>query len=507
MPKRYTQTPIARACDVASAEVYHAAERPGYACWCALWTDEPGAVYLAFAEKRRAPNPLWQPVPLDFWESMGLPVKYHTSFCNGSRDVVTELVVLKSIDNATTWTEIGRSPSRVINAFSWASLPDGSIIRVISDDYVAFDPAYEPELRAEVSRDGGNTWELRSVLLKGYHAYGYRLKRLRDGTLVQRAGYSEGFGPGRARQTRHTKRSFVRQERTCGVFISTDDGKSWSPPLTAFPGIDGAGESDFVELPDGDLLFVNSPDSGPQVRQKFRRAGNGFTPGPVFDIVSGVSPETLVQTRSGLLVGALRYVGTEDSGICTCSNDEGATWHRIEDVPRVNYQPYMVELADGRLLCAWHIGGDCFFGEMDQWVGTHRFRVEAELPPPATLNLTRDTDPDGTKYINSYTATLSLNGRPLPGRTVSFGYHQRGSDDAAKSRDPRTTGTVVTAATDEQGRARLDLGQFDELTYMHEWYRVTAWFDPDADEPWLASVRSEVYFAYTQTMTATELGG
>ena len=173
----------ARATDVFRAEVYRAQERPGYACWTVVWHGPGPAVYLAFAEKRRAPNPTWQPIPPAFWESMGLPVHYHTSFCNGARDVLTETVVLRSDDNGTTWHESGRSPTRVINCFSWTCLGDGSLMRVRGDDYVAFDPDTVPRLTAEVSTDGGSHWTTRSVILEGYQTYPYRLKRLRDGQL------------------------------------------------------------------------------------------------------------------------------------------------------------------------------------------------------------------------------------------------------------------------------------------------------------------------------------
>lgn len=492
---------LARAVGFEAAEVYHPAERPAYACWCVLWHGPRGELYLAFAEKRRAPNPLWEPVPLDFWESMGLPVNYHTSFCNGSKDVVTELVVLKSTDDGKTWIESGRSATKVINAFAWASLADGSIIRVRSDDYVAFDPNYAPRMRAEVSTDGGTTWEVRSTILENYKTYSYRLKRLSDGVLALAAPYADAFGPGRARQARHTKRPYVRMERTCGVFLSADDGYSWSGPFTAFGG-HVTPEPDFVELPDGDLLFVNSTvQAGPQVRQKFHRNGAALIPGPVFDVVSGRAPECLVHMREGLIVGSVR------GGDYTCSNDEGATWNKIDGLPPCNYQPYMAQLSDGRLLCAWHIGGDNFFGELDQWVGSHAFALEANLPQPTKLAITRDLSPAANQYINAYTATLTAGNTPLAGREILFAYHLRYTDDYDKSGDPRVAGTTVTALTDEAGRAHLDLTDLDKHTNIHQQYRLAAQFTPESDDAALTPARSEIYMAYTTTMSADDLAG
>ena len=493
------ETVFAEAVDFESAEAYHPAERPGYACWCVLWHGPGGALYLAFAEKRRASNPLWEPVPVDFWESMALPVKYHTAFCNGSKNVITEMVVLRSDDDGKTWTESGRSTSKVINAFAWASLADGSIIRVRGDDYVAFDPGYAPRMCVEVSDDGGTTWEERSVILENCSTYPYRLKRLSDGALALVAPYADAFGPGRVRQSRHTKRPYVRDESTCGVFLSTDDGRSWLGPFTAFGGVT-TWEPDFVELPDGDLLLVNSNvQAGPQVRQRLRRTKNTLIPGPVFDVVSGRAPECLLLTQAGLLVGAVR------GGDYTCSNDEGATWHKIEGLPPCKYQPYMANLSDGRLLCAWHVGGDNFFGELDQWVGTHTFRLQADLPKPTQLAITRDLAAEGQKYVNAYTATLTAGGQPVAGREVGFAYHLRYTDDYDKADDPRMAGTRTSAVTDENGRAHLDLTELDKHTNMHQSYRVAAWFDPGSDEARLSPAKSEVYMAYTVTMSAEEL--
>jgi hypothetical protein len=512
-----TSRHLAEAKDVQINEVYHPAQRPGYACWTALWHDLEGTLYLAFAEKRRAPNTLWAPVPLDFWESMGLPIHYHTSFCNGSRDVLTELVVLRSEDDGTTWTESGRSPSKVINAFAWSSLPDGGIIRAVSDDYVAFDPVYKPQLRVEVSDDGGSSWRVRAVVLEGFQTYAYCLDRLEDGTYVLVAPYQEAFGPGRARQARHTVRPHAHRELeyTTGVFFSRDEGRSWSGPQTAFPG-ELVSEPDFVELPSGDLLFVYAETGaapGVQLRQKFIKVAHGFVPGPVFEVVCGWAPERFVRTRSGLLVGAQR------GAVYSCSNDEGASWHQIHGAPDCNYQPRTVELADGRLLTSWHIGGDNFFGELDQWVGTHVFRLEVDLPEPTMLALARTLNNAGSRYTNIYEVTLTQGSLPLPDRTVHFAFHRARPvpGDYNKARDPREAGTRRTAVTDDAGRARLDLSEYEKAPdtpnphvfdtgQMHMHYRVTAWFEPDPADPAVPACRSEVYSAYPLNMSKAELG-
>ena len=486
--------PFAQATDVEVKEVYHPEERPAYACWTTLWHDPAGNLHLKLAEKRRAPNPLWQPVPLEFWESIDLPVDYHMSFCNGSKDVITEFVVLESADDGATWTESGRSPTKVIDQFAWTNLPDGRIIRAIHDDDVAFDPDYHPRLRTEVSADGGTTWHVQGeILAEGFVTKGYRMRALRNGALVMLGLYGAAWGPGRPRARRNAVRAYVGSERTTGLFVSQDEGKTWSAPWTAFPGIT-APEPDFVELPSGDLLLLTSTVGGsPQARQYFHKTERGFLAGPVFDIVRGTVPERVVLTQSGLLVGAIR------GGDYWCSNDEGASWYKIEGLPRCNYQPDMTELSDGRLLCSWHIGGDNFFGELDQWVGTTTFRLAANLPEPTELTLTREMNESQTKYINSYVARLTAGSAALDGKTINFSVSIRyaeGYEDFPLK---------LIGVTNADGRARIDLEPyFVNETNIHQRYGINASFTPEESDALLTPARDS-YGAYILSMSQADL--
>src|SRR3954451_12003362 len=142
---------FAKAENVKVRDIYHAKIRPGYCCWVSLWSDAKGAVYLSFVEKRRAPNPNWEPLPLDFWESMSLPHGYHTALSNGAKDIVYEIVVLKSTDQGNTWQEIGRSPSQMDNSFSWVTLSNGSLLRSQSNDYIAWHKGHRQQTWCETS--------------------------------------------------------------------------------------------------------------------------------------------------------------------------------------------------------------------------------------------------------------------------------------------------------------------------------------------------------------------
>jgi len=298
------------------------------------------------------------------------------------------------------------------------------------------------------------------------------------------------FGPGRERIGRNAKRPYVRQENTGFILLSKDDGETWTGPLTIFPGV-LTYEPDFVELLSGDLLFLNSTvQGGPQVRQYVRKTRFGYIPGPVIDVVSGRVPECVVCTRKGLLVGAARC------GEYSCSNDEGTTWHTITGLPGCEYQPSIVETPDGSLLCAWHHGGDQAFGESDQYVGTHRFRLEANLPAATQLDLQRDMDPERQRYINSYTAILTTGEKTLARKTIHY-------EVKIRWKDQPLSGSVVS---DDQGRASIDLsGHFNGTTDIHLCYWLKAWFDPQPDDMFSPS-RSVEYMAYVITTSKSELG-
>jgi hypothetical protein len=299
------------------------------------------------------------------------------------------------------------------------------------------------------------------------------------------------FGPGKERFSRHTRRPNVRQELSVFLYFSGDEGTTWTGPLSVLPGV-LAWEPDFVQLPSGDLLLLNSTvQNGPQVRQYVRKTALGWIPGPVYDVVSGRAPETVTCTKDGLLVGAVR------GGEYGCSNDEGANWHRIAGLPNCAYQPFVTQLPDGRVFYAWHAGGgDEPVGKSDLYVGATTFALVANLPAPTSLTLSRDLSESGDRYINSYTLVLTKGETPVPGKTIHLRYEKR-----------RGGAGELTSVTDSGGRARFDLsGVFAGVSDLHLSYTVRGWFKPEASDASLAPCENEQYLAYVVTTTLRELG-
>lgn len=479
-------------------DIYHPEVRPGYACWASLWRAPTGELLLAFAEKRRAPNPSYRPIPLDFYESMALPIKYQTSFCNGSPDLLNESVIMRSTDEGASWEEIGRSDTGgLMNVFAYASLPDGAILRGIDTAYLSFAESDIPVTGIEQSTDGGNTWVLKSILLEAdFCGCIYRLKRLRDGTLVALCIYSVPFGPGRPSKQRGGSKPNMVSLNTAGLWTSVDDGETWTGPTLVLPGI-SAPEPDFTELPSGDLLVLNSSvQQGPRMRQTIHRKKNGLLPGTVYRVVDGTVPETVCATKTGLLVGTTR------GGPYVCSNDFGATWNEISGLPKCEYQPFIIELHEDRFLCAWHKHGDCAFGEHHQFVGQHAFSLNVSKLPEATqLELTRDLNDEKTHYTNIYTAHLSASGKDLPNREVRFHTEMRYRDtyDLAP---PAPASKEVIKETDEHGKARLDMSElYPEIARelnIHQAVETKAFFTPGEGEPFGAAESSR-YRAYAVT--------
>ncbi len=477
-------------------DIYRPAVRPGYVAWVTTWSDDTGGLYLSFVEKKRGVNRLWKPFSLETWEAFGLPYGYHTGFGNAAKDIVYEFVILKSADHGSSWKEIGRSVTESESTFSWTSLPGGRIGRSISNDYSATPRGNTMMTWFETSADSGKTWRRQGDIFEGHNGSGspHRLRRLRDGTLAQLASVTTPWGPGTERAGRHIKRPQVRFEGTPSLFFSRDDGKKWSSPLPVLPGVVEAWEPDFIELRSGDLLVMNSTvQGGAQARQYVRRTRFGWVPGPLFDVEAGRVPETVVLTDSGLLAGAVR------GGDYFCSKDEGATWHKIEGLPRAGYQPLITRLADGRLFCAWHGGGgDVAVGKHDLWIGAHSFRLQGSLPDRPRLLLTREMDETKGRYTHSFRATLSLGSSPLEGRTVKFTITRRSPSEPVE----------ITSVTNESGEARIDLtSRFAGETNAHVSYTVRARFDPGPGDKGLGAAVSVSRFQYVIGATRTELLG
>ena len=162
-----------------------------------------------------------------------------------------------------------------------------------------------------------------------------------------------------------------------------------------------------------------------------------------------------------------------------CSNDLGKTWHVVSGVPNCNYQPQSAWLPDGQLLTVWHLGTDSVLGQQDMHIGSHSFRIQVKLPQPAQLTLVRSLAGDGSQYVNTHRARLTVGGNPISGKTiglrVKYTWNPAGTYNAMPIDQAEDTRTAVT---DQNGVVEFTLDKFDATRDIHLTYVVEASFTP-----------------------------
>jgi len=135
-------------------------------------------------------------------------------------------------------------------------------------------------------------------------------------------------------------------------------------------------------------------------------------------------------------------------------------------------------------------------GEIDQYVGTHSFWLEEHLPAPTNLEISRDRDKAGTRYINAFTETLKAGTEAVPGKNIQFTV--RASSRGRKRYDVST----FQSTTDPAGRARIAFPAFETCIDVHRDYAVEAEFTPAPGDDILSAARSSKYACYRMTSAA-----
>jgi hypothetical protein len=172
------------------------------------------------------------------------------------------------------------------------------------------------------------------------------------------------------------------------MFISTDQGQTWSNPIELMPQSAGAcEESDFVQLPNGDLMFIHraehwsadgrSMSGTTRMESIVKQSGQTFVPQPAFEVPfphSGFPCELM--TREGIILD-LCTTGSHWSG------DNGQTWRDLLADRRplaANYYPKALQTADGTIVVLGHRGADDPYGSTDQAVIEQTFRLPKIVP-------------------------------------------------------------------------------------------------------------------------------
>ena len=486
LPGTPAVTDAVRAIDFESRFVYRSAQRPSYTSWVSFFPGERGQWYLTCEEVTR-PQPPLPRLSRQRWYEFGLPNGYDKS------PLRMEMVILESTDQMKTWQVISREPCRFQHSagqFGTARTHDGRFLRFVWANYSLEENAHPGEILF-VSSDNGRTWHKQRPFHGGnLVSYPHRLRTLRDGTLVLALPIGPAWGAGRELPVRTAQNLRASSSGQMTLCFSYDQGRTWSQPLPVYGG-DDVTETDFVELPSGDLLCVNNSIFGRPGRQLLYRKGNSWWPKPLEYVVSGRVPETVALTEDGFLVGCLR------NSHYYWSDDSGRTWNPLAGIPeaitRGNecYQPWIQYLGQGRFACAGHYGHDDAFGSVDQFLMIHFFRLEVlRRTKNTSLELSRDFDELGSRWKNAYTVRLTCDGAPLAGKEVEFWWVAR-KEPGYESRPKHTLddrikmgGHLLRLRTSSDGTARAELTALNRNESPHASYQLIARFNagkPDAE--------------------------
>ena len=483
--------PAVRATEFESRRAYESRQRPSYTSWVSFFPGERGQWYLTCEEVTRPVQPLPQCSPSQ-WYQMGLPNGYDKS------QYLMEAVILESTDDMKTWKEVSRQPYRhqhSVHQFGTARTRDGRFLRFVWACYSLDESVAANEILYE-SRDNGVTWDKMPAFHdRHFFSWPHRLRTLRDETLVLCAPMRRGWGTPE-NPSRTCRDLNALGEMQMNLFFSFDQGRNWDGPLPIYGG-QNVSETDFVELPSGDLLFINNSIFVNPGHQMVYREGRRFTPGPLQRALGqtgmqqeGTVPETVCLTNDGLLVGCMR------AGSYHWSQDLGSTWQRLEGIPDVGpevYQPWIYCLPDGRLACAGHYGRDAPISGADrddQYVSLHLFRLEVLHRAQDTRVLVeRDFDAATRRWRNAYSLVLQCGDEPLPDRELEFWYVEKGQpgyDSFGRHtllERMAQGGRRLTVRTDREGRASIDLSHLDAVEDRHHSIQFVVRFNSNGKDP------------------------
>jgi hypothetical protein len=350
--------------DYTVRQLYHSPETPGYTAWTGLWKLPNGAIRCDFVQ---ATGPQSNP-------TFTYPL-------------------LQSTNNGTTWTNIGNN-----NGYSrnMAIMPNGTTMVRADQSGMYFNGtghlSYPNNdfMGVQYSTNGGLSWS-QTVNLVSPDDYQVclplNIKPLGDGRLVAMAGLAaKGVTP-------------VAPNIQKVMFIGSvsDQGMTWGNPIPLMTTAQGiCEESDFVELPNGNLFFMhrlqhydaNGEYTYQDRKQSYAiRSGATFAPQtptvPSFGSGGQGFPCELL-TREGILLD----LGLEGSH---WSDNYGQTWHNLMvggQQLNTYYYPQAVQAADGTIVVTGHYRWDDAYHEIDESVYVQTFRVgPVHAPEPGTLAL------------------------------------------------------------------------------------------------------------------------
>ena len=358
--------------DLEKKVVYHSPQTPGYTCWVGCWQMPDGTLMLSFHQANGPfegrPGTRKDVLKSLFWPPQGKPefVKYDMAGLD------MQVIHLASANQGASWTSVSvehaATPMNGWTCEPEVAASDGVIFRGVWGQYLPFYDVPQTGFW-QSSRDVTQTWSAPRSFYpeQEWKTLPKRMRLLRDGRLAVSGAVARGD------RVLETRRDWDANYRPA-LWFSEDRGEHWSAPLLVWDDaqVTPSEELDFAELPDGDLLVIIRVDQNRSRYQTvLRKDGKSWRPDPVRKlwIPHSGHPE-LLMTREGILL----HLATD--GIAW-TRDKGEHWAYLEGRPRSGYYPRSMQLADGRVFCVYHVGGDNYYGQLDQRIEAITFRLKA----------------------------------------------------------------------------------------------------------------------------------
>lgn len=219
------------------------------------------------------------------------------------------------------------------------------------------------------SHDEGKTWGERQVLRipDGDQREACMLE-LPDGRLMMNVYVFRGYDKNGIEHTDGPLSRSYQHARMYTVF-STDEGKTWSEPVYLdtskwwFTDVMGPASAPIL-LPDGTILIVltaykDTLDIHNATVVLSSKDGTHWdlrgvvAQDPEGKFAEGFEEGSIVRTRSGKLIVAMRNQGPGQFIWIATSNDEGRTWSKVKPSPMIGHPPELLLLDSGAVLCTY----------------------------------------------------------------------------------------------------------------------------------------------------------
>lgn len=353
--------------------IYHSPETPGYTSWVGLWDLTDGRIQCDF---RQITGPKDKPV--------------------------SSVPLLESKDQGQTWRvvprdvsgqgtggggiyQMGQESGRGMEVLDKGK----TLVRAVWPAADLIESGYTLQ-----STDGGKTWgdQVYPLPKDTWRVWPTLIRKLRDGRLVLLAGCW--------RRGEMTKGSAGPRILRKMMFVSADKGRTWDKPIELLTPEEGVcEESDFAELPNGDLFWVHRselyPDQMTELPPGAARSGSK----PPESNWYSVRNQSIVRKKGGTFVpekptpapfphsGYPLVLGVSDNVILHLATDGvywtadvGQTWQRL-NLPGTSYYPKGLLLSDAKIIVIGHVGSDDVYGTVDQSIRQQTFQLKVTRAP------------------------------------------------------------------------------------------------------------------------------